>query len=87
MLVYGQPFLIVVVFDIIFAEPMKSIVNILDVFALFPRVIAAPVQPELLETTIAKRLSDAPAHSAVLPLRECPTTATRLSSISASVCR
>ena len=46
---------------------------------------AAPPQPESLEITIAKRGSDAPAQSEVLPSRECPITATRVWSTVLSV--
>ena len=49
------------------------------------RLRAAPPQPESLEMTMANRVSSAPAHSAVLPSRECPSTATRWWSISGDV--
>ena len=45
----------------------------------------APEQPEQHETVRAKRVSNAPATSAVLPLRERPTAAARLASRSGSV--
>jgi hypothetical protein len=38
---------------------------------------AAPPQPEQFDTAIANRESCAAAHSATLPSRECPITATR----------
>ena len=40
------------------------------------RESAVPPQPELLEITIAKRESCAPAQSDVFPNRQCPMTAT-----------
>ena len=46
------------------------------------RSSAAPPHPDSFETTIANRSSQAPAHRAALPLRECPTTITRVGSTS-----
>src|SRR3954467_5167825 len=47
----------------------------------------APVEPESFEITAANRVSCAPAHSAALPLREWPMTATFAGSMAGSVAR
>ena len=51
------------------------------------RASAAPPSPESFETTSANRSSEAPAHRAVFPSRECPMTATRPPSTSGSFAR
>ena len=51
------------------------------------RASAAPPSPESFETTRANRSSEAPAHRAVFPSRECPMTATRPPSTSGSFAR
>ena len=56
-----------------------------QVFALGSQLKDAPISPEQLAITIAKRVSCAPAHSAALPRRECPSMMMRLASTSLSV--